>query len=194
VLDLGPTTATTDAWHALELDQNCATVEPFYAKAASWSPDDQAIYVATTGYKPATGPGFSTRDLRAGPCDAAIAFPATSADVSPLWTNYTGCDSLFSTVADSDTVYFGGHERWASNPAGCDHAGIGAVTAPGMVGLSPTDGHVVYNPTHGRGKGADDMILSDEGLWVASDDAHDSKHCGGGGNYSGICLLPYGTS
>jgi hypothetical protein len=192
VVDLGPTAATVDPWHADELDQNCATVEPFYAKAASWSPDDQTIYVATTGYKPASGQGFSTRDMRAGPCDAAIAFPATAGEVTaPRWTNYTGCDSLFSTVADGSTVYFGGHERYASNPFGCDGAGFGSVAAPGMVGLSPTDGSVTYNPTRSRGKGADDMIITPEGLWVASDNSHGGQHCGHAGKHTGICLLPY---
>jgi hypothetical protein len=119
VLDLGATTATTDAWHATELDANCASVEPFYAKDASWSADDQTIFVATTGYKPASGPGYSTHDPRAGLCDAAVAFPATSGDVTHSWINYTGCDSLYATVADGSTAYFGGHERWASNPNGC---------------------------------------------------------------------------
>lgn len=190
VLDLGATTATTDAWHAAELDANCANVEPFYAKDASWSTDDQTIFVATTGYKPASGAGYSTTSPRAGLCDAAVAFPATSGEVTHSWINYTGCDSLYATVADASNVYFGGHERWASNPNGCDSAGPGAIAAPGMVGLSPTTGAVTYNPTRGRGQGADDMII-DGGLWVASDNKFNVNLCGGKHNFAGICFLPY---
>jgi hypothetical protein len=192
VLDLGPAAGTTDAWHAAALDANCANVEPFYAKDASWSTDDQTIFVATTGYKPASGPGYSTTGPRAGLCDASVAFPATAGDVTPTWINYTGCDSLYATVADGNNVYFGGHERWASNPNGCDGAGPGAVAAPGMVGLSPTTGAVTYNPTRSRGQGADDMII-DGGLWVASDNKGNVNMCGAKHNFAGICFLPYPT-
>jgi hypothetical protein len=190
MLDLGSTTATTDGWYATEFDQNCATVEPFYAKAAAWAPDDTSVYVATTGYKPANGAGFRTSDRRAGLCDAASAFPATSTEVSHLWINYTGCDSLYAAAADTGTVYVGGHERFASNPNACDAAGSGSVNAPGMVGLSVTDGSVASNPTRARGKGADDMLLTSAGLWIASDNATNSNQCGGSFGHAGICLLP----
>jgi hypothetical protein len=191
ILDLGQTTATTDAWHAAELDIYCTTVEPFYAKAASWSPDDSTVYVATTGYIPATGPGSRASDQRAGPCDAAIAYPSTPGQVSHKWINYTGCDSLYSTAADDSTAYFGGHERWASNPNGCDGAGAGAINAPGMVGLSPANGSVTFNPTRSRGVGADDMEVTPQGLWIASDNFQNETACAGFPNLGGICLLPY---
>jgi hypothetical protein len=189
MLDLGSDTASTDGWYASEFNQNCATVEPFYAKAAAWSPDDNTVYVATTGYKPANGAGFRTSDRRAGLCDAASAFPATSTEVSHLWINYTGCDSLYAAAADTETVYVGGHERFASNPNACDSAGSGSVKAPGMVGLSTTDGSVTSNPTRARGKGADDMLLTSAGLWIASDNATNSNQCGGSFGHAGICLL-----
>jgi hypothetical protein len=190
MLDLGSTTATTDGWYASEFNQNCATVEPFYAKAAAWAPDDSTVFVATTGYKPANGAGFRTSDPRAGLCDAASAFPATATEVSHLWINYTGCDSLYAAAADTDTVYVAGHERFASNPNACDSAGSGSVKAPGMVGLSTTDGSVAANPTRARGKGADDMLLTSAGLWIASDNATNSDQCGGSFGHAGICLLP----
>jgi hypothetical protein len=190
MLDLGASSASTDGWYATEFNQNCATVEPFYAKAAAWAPDDGTVYVASTGYKPANGPGFRTSDRRAGLCDAAAAFPATSAVVSHLWINYTGCDSLYAAAADPTVVYVGGHERFASNPNACDAAGVGSVKAPGMVGLSVTDGSVAANPTRARGKGADDMLLTAAGLWIASDNATNSSQCGGSFGHAGICLLP----
>ena len=98
----------------------CANVEPFYLQAAAWSPDDPSIYIATTGYHPNGWP--VGRHPRTGLCDAAAAFPATAGQPGPCThvVNYTGCDSLYSAAADASTAYFGGHERWASNPNTCD--------------------------------------------------------------------------
>jgi hypothetical protein len=192
MLDLGSSSVSVDGWHATEFNDNCDVVEPFYAQAAAWSPDDRTVYVANTGYKPANGPGFSTSSPRAGLCDAAAAFPATSATVTHSWINYTGCDSLYATAADASTAYFAGHERWASNPDQCDNNNSGkAVAAPGIVGLSPSSGGVTYNPTRARGLGADDMLITSAGLWVASDTSAGSAMCGGQGGHAGICLLPY---
>ncbi|MBV9871896.1 MAG: hypothetical protein JO214_14865 [Frankiaceae bacterium] len=191
MLDLGGGHATTDAWHATEFDSNCATNQPFYAQGAAWSPDGSAVYVGTNGYKPANGAGFSTGQPRAGLCDAMIAFPTTSGNVTHRWINYTGCDSLYTAAADASTVYFGGHQRWASNSKGCDYAGPGAVVAPGMVGVSPSTGGVTFNPTRDRGLGADDMLLTSAGLWIASDNYQGSNRCGGVANLAGICFLPY---
>jgi hypothetical protein len=190
MLDLGTTTASTDAWDATEFNANCATVEPFYARAAAWSPDDSTIYVATTGYKPANGPGFNPSSPRAGLCDAAAAFPSTAGPVTHRWINYTGCDSLFSTVADTSTAYFGGHERWINNSNGCDVAGRGAISAPGMAGLSPASGALTLNPTRARGIGADDMLLTSAGLWIANDNFDGANQCGGVAGHAGLCLLP----
>jgi hypothetical protein len=191
MLDLGVTSVTTDAWYATEFNQACFVGEPFYAQAAAWSPDGQTIYVASTGYKPSNGQGYSTSDPRAGLCDTAAAFPATSAPVTHLWINYTGCDSMFATAADASTAYFAGHERWADNPNGCDSPGPGALAAPGMVGLSPTAGSVTFNPTLSRGLGADDMLITPAGLWIASDNYDGSQSCGGVAGHAGICFLPY---
>ncbi len=114
MLNVSGSTATVTPWTSAEFNGNCATVEPFYVQAASWSPDDSEIYIGTTGYHPNGQPVGATP--RTGLCDAAAAFPATQASVSHLWVNYTGCDSLYSTAADASTAYFGGHERWARQP------------------------------------------------------------------------------
>jgi hypothetical protein len=190
MLDLGTTAASTDAWYPTEFNANCYVTEPFYAQAAAWSPDESTIYVASTGYKPANGQGYFTNQPRAGLCDSASAFPSTSGVVSHLWVNYTGCDSMYSTAADATTAYFAGHERWANNPNGCDGAGPGAVAAPGFVGLSPTAGAVVDNPTMSRGLGATDMLLTSAGLWIASDNTDGSQVCAGVSGHAGLCFLP----
>ena len=201
MLDLGATSATLDAWYSPEFNQYCDVVEPFYLQDASWSPDMSKIYTASTGYKPASGAGYQTNQPRAGLCDAAAAFPSTSVGTNAhLWVNYTGCDSLFSTAADATTVYIGGHERFANNPNGCDAAGPGAISAPGMAGLSSSTGLLSANPTRARGNGADDELVTAAGLWIASDNAEDSTDCGltpagtASHNRGGLCFLPYASA
>jgi hypothetical protein len=189
MLDLSGSTAAVTGWTSTEFNTNCNFNETFYLQAASWSPDDSTVYVVTTGYKPNGTPAGSAP--RTGICDAAAAFPSRQTSVSHTWINYPGCDSLFSTAADASTVYIGGHERWANNPNGCDFAGPGAISAPGMAGLSPTTGLLSFNPTRGRGIGADDMMITSAGLWISSDNAQNTDMCGGKFNHAGICLLPY---
>ena len=190
MLNVGGSRASVTGWTGRGLNTNCNFNEPFYAQAAAWSSDDSTIYVATTGFKPNGTPGGSAP--RTGPCDAAIAYPSTHTRVSHKWINYTGCDSLYSTAADASTAYFGGHERWSMNPQGCDFAGPGAVSAPGMEGLSPGTGALTFNPTRGRGLGADDMLITSAGLWIASDNLEGTTQCGGVSGHAGVCLLPYG--
>jgi hypothetical protein len=176
--------ATVTRWTSAEFNRGCAAREQFYVRAASWAPGDGTIYVADTGFRPSKG-------ANTGLCDAAAAFPARQQRVRHTWVNYTGCDSLYSTAAGPGTAYFGGHERWASNSRACDVMGPGAIRAPGMVGLSAARGTVTFNPTRGRGKGADDMLLTRAGLWIASDNFDQTSTCGGVGGHAGICFLPY---
>jgi hypothetical protein len=192
MLNLSGSTATVTPWTSSEFSKDCWTSEPFYLQAASWSPGDSTVFIATTGYHPYNGPANT------GLCDAAAAFPATQQSVSHNWINYTGCDSLYSTAADSNAAYFGGHERWSMNPQGCDALGPGAYPAPGMEGLDPANGALYINSagtagyyTRARGLGADDMEVTSAGLWIASDNLNSSAQCGGVGGHAGICLLPY---
>jgi hypothetical protein len=60
-----------------------------------------------------------------------------------------------------------------------------------MVGLSPSRGSVVFNPTRGRGLGADDMEVTAAGLWIASDNFDNTNQCAGRSGHAGICFLPY---
>ena len=189
MLDLSGSAAAVTGWTSTEFNTNCNFNEAFWLQAASWSPDDSTVYIATTGYKPNGTPAGSFP--RTGLCDVAAAFPATQTSVTHKWINYTGCDSMFSTAADASTAYFGGHERWSQNPNGCDFAGPGAIAAPGMEGLSPATGLLTLNPTRSRGEGADDMLITSAGLWIASDTQNGSTQCGGKFNHAGICLLPY---
>ena len=199
MLSLGKNKGTVTGWTSPEFDGSdgnlpsgypyqCAVDEPFYIRAAAWAPNDQKIYLAATGYHPYNLP---TTGTRTGLCDSASAWPATEKSVLHLWVNYTGCDSLYAAAADMSTAYFAGHERFSENSDGCDAAGPGAIDAPGIEGLSPADGSLTFNPTRARGLGADDMLLTSAGLWIANDDFDDSQACGGVNNLAGICFLRY---
>lgn len=188
MLNLAGNHGNVSDWNSGDFSQPCVAKHPMYIQAAAWSPDASTVYLADTGDHVLDWNGsFPLTGL----CDAAAAFPASHRTVRQLWINYTGCDSLYSTAADAAAVYFGGHERWASNPDDCNAAGPGAIAAPGMVGLSPSDGSVTFDPTRGRGLGADDMLLTSAGLWIASDNFTGGGACGHQAGFWGICFLPY---
>ena len=66
-----------------------------------------------------------------------------------------------------------------------------------MVGLSPSDGTtILWNPTRSQGLGADDMLITNQGLWIASDNFKDSDgvradKCAKVPGHAGICFMPY---
>jgi hypothetical protein len=45
--------------------------------------------------------------------------------------------------------------------------------------------------SRGRGLGADDMLVTPAGLWIASDNFVGTDTCGGVSGFAGICFLPY---
>jgi hypothetical protein len=199
MLNVGGSTATVTGWTSPEFDGSnssypyqCATVEPFYIQSAAWSPDDSTVYMAATGYHANGYPA----DI--GLCDSAVAFPATQTSVLHSWINYTGCDSLYAAAADANAAYFAGHERYSMNAQGCDGLGPNGYNAPGMEGLDPANGNLYVSAdgsvgyySRDRGLGADDMLATSAGLWIASDNFDGTQMCGGAQNLSGICFLPY---
>jgi hypothetical protein len=211
MLDMSGATAAVTGWTSPQFDGsdpgaalnpndkyfNCGASHPFYVHAAAWSPDDQTVYLADTGFKPILWNG--TFPL-VGLCDAAAAFPAAQARVFADWINYTGCDSLYSAAADASALYVAGHNRWFHNANGCNSAGQGAIPAPGLAGLTPglAGGSLILNSagtaglySRSRGHGADDMLLTGAGLWIASDNFGGQTQCGGVSGFAGICFLPY---
>ena len=173
---------------------NCTKNDPFYIRAGAWSPDDRTIYLASTGLRPwNAGTGFPVQGL----CDSASAWSATGSRAAIKWTNYTGCDSLTAAAADSNAAYFAGHERWSQNPNGCDHQGTGGIAAPGFEAVNLSNGHLLLNSggtalyTRDRGLGADDILITSAGLWIASDNFHTSQMCDSVQDLAGICFLPY---
>ncbi len=197
MLGLGASSGTVTPWTSSEFSQFCAVNRPFYIQAATWSPDGSEIYIADTGKNP---DNWNHTFPLTGLCSAVAAFPATLGPVSHDWINYTGCDSLYSVAADASAVYVGGSERWANNANGCNHPGTGSVNAPGVGGFTPgaSGGALLKNSggtaglyARARGLGADDMLLTTAGLWIASDNLKGSATCGGVTDHAGICFLPY---
>jgi len=95
-------------------------------------------------------------------------------------------------------VYAGGTERGANNANGCNTPGTDALPAPGMGGFDPASGALLTNTrgtkglySRARGLGADDMLVTSAGLWIASDNFVGSDKCGGVSGLAGICFLPY---
>jgi hypothetical protein len=172
---------------------NCTGAEPFYLRSAAWSPNDGTVYVASTGYRPWN---YKSGYPLMGLCDMAAAFTANQHFASLKWINYDGCYSLYSVAADSHTAYFAGHELWSGAPDGCKkfHLDPHAISAPGFEGLAPHTGRLIFNPTRSRGLGADDLLVTGAGLWIASDNFGGSQMCGKVNGLAGICLLPYRRS
>jgi hypothetical protein len=192
VLTFKKHTVGLNGWTSPELFGTC-TIR-FFVRAGNWSPDDKTIYLATTGIHPTSGPGSGENQPRAGLCDAVSSFPAAGHSVRHRWVNYSGCDSFYSVAADRDNVYASGHERWANNSDGCNTAGPGAVSRPGIGSIDPGTGRATsWNPTRSRGRGADQLLVTKAGLWVASDTwkTGTAQQCGGVSNHGGICFFPY---
>jgi hypothetical protein len=201
MLGLGATAGTVTGWSSPEFDGSmgnhtyqCSVKEAFYIRAAAWSPDGSTVYTAATGFEPWNS---STSSPRTGLCDSVAAFSSGSGEQAHQWINYTGCDSLFSVAADSSAVYIGGHERWANNMNGCNHPGAGSKPAQGLGGFHPLDGTLITNAggtaglySRSRGNGADDLLRTSAGLWIASDNFGGGTSCGGVSGFAGICFLP----
>jgi hypothetical protein len=179
--DLGGASASLNAWNSPEFLKPCMPYLAYYLQAATFSPNDDYVYTVTTGR-------YGTSSL----CDTVAKFPVTAdSNLNPLWTNPTGCDSLFSVAADSKNIYAGGHQRWMNNFGACEVANPGSVTRAGIASVDPDTGLATsWNPGRSRGKGADDMLLTSAGLWVASDNTNGANNCAGQ-YHPGICFLPY---
>jgi hypothetical protein len=209
MLNLATNPATVTGWTSPEWDGSNPTADPyfecwpslaFYIRSAAWSPDDNTIYLATTGYHPA----LTNTNPRKGLCDSVSAWPATHATVSHQWVEYSGCDSYYSVSADSAAVYAAGHPRWADNSNGCNAQGPGATVDYGLQGLNPSSGNVELN-TGGTAlytmtrANADDMLITSAGLWIASTNRYTVNKCGdltgppghNSADHAGICFLPY---
>ena len=212
MLNVGGSKATVTGWTSAEWDGSnpgkypyyqCWPSLAFYIRTAAWSPDDNTIYIATTGLHPAQNLAVG-KTPRTGLCDSVTAWPATQTSVTHKWIDYAGCDSFYSVSADNASVYAAGHPRWAENSDGCNVRGTGGITDFGLWGLNPGTGTVQLNSkgtalyTMTRDN-AGHMLITKGGLWIASDNRYFVNRCGdlkgpAGHNaaaHAGICFLPY---
>jgi hypothetical protein len=204
MLNLATDPATVTGWTSPEWDGSkgnlphgyayqCWYDTVFYIRSAAWSPNDSAIYLATTGFQPWN---WSVGSPRTGLCDVTAAFPATQTSVTHLWVNYTGCDSLYAVAADPSAVYVGGHPRWLNNPDGCNFAGPGAVPYRGMQALHTGSGAPLLDSSgqarYGMSEAnADNMLVTAAGLWIGSTNRFGSDVCNQAPGHAGICFMPY---
>jgi hypothetical protein len=178
-LDLSSTRATLDPWYNQQMNTTyCSSNIQFYVRDAAFSPDESRIYIAATG-KSGSSPY----------CDAVTAFTNTP-DSSVIWTNATGGDSLYSIAANDTDVYVAGHQRWLDNPQGNNSCLTTCVSRPGVADVDATTGLATdWNPTRDRGLGADDLLLTPNGLWIAADTTNNAVRCGHV-YHPGICFFP----
>jgi hypothetical protein len=202
MLNIGGTKATVTGWTSAEWDGSNQAAFPyyqcwpsmaFYVRTGGWSPDDQTVYLANTGFKPAQNPGPGART---GLCDSVSAWPAAQHSVTHNWIKYSGCDSYYSVAADSAAVYAAGHPRWTDNSNACNTAGTGAFPDPGLQGFhldgtvwKNSGGTALYTMTRAN---AGYMLITGAGLWIGSTNRYTLNRCGNTtARHAGICLLPY---
>ncbi|WP_431943584.1 malectin domain-containing carbohydrate-binding protein [Micromonospora marina] len=162
-INLGESSATVADWNTDGYSAACK-----YSAFDSWvrdiqfSPDSKYFVVVTTG---ASYPGTL--------CDSAARWEtaATGDGQKPTWTNFSGGDTFLSVGISEKAVYVGGHFRWSNNPLARDKAGPGAVPRASIAALDPVSGlPLSWNPgRHPRGYGVTEMLVTQEGLWLGSD-------------------------
>ena len=203
MLNLGATAGTLSSWYYQPLLKQCASDSfNLYLRDADFSPDGSFFVLDGTGYVSKSG------DLGSTICDAAARFETgILAPTRPTWINYTGGDTLHSVAISTHAVYVGGHNRWLDNPQGRDSCGTGCASRPGIGAIDPTTGKALsWDPRRTRGVGAKDLLLTNAGLWVASDTIYGGKlGCSNPGgphlddclgktleNHAGLGFLPLG--
>ncbi len=185
MLTLGATSATLNPWYYQQFDKKCWSVNPIrqsYLDDVDFSPDGSYFVFAAGGFIPLT-----TAEIGLAVCDAAARFETNIVNpTKPTWINYTGGDTLHSVAVTGAAVYVQGHNRWLDNPSGADTRGPGAVDRPGIGAIDPITGMAMpWNPTKPAKQGGQDMLVTPEGLWVASDSTYF-----GGRYHRGIAFAP----
>ncbi|GGK08953.1 hypothetical protein GCM10010123_43540 [Pilimelia anulata] len=183
-LDLGPKAATIRDWHTADFTPQCAVAFDHYVRDVAFAPDGAYFVVVTTG---AAFPGTL--------CDTVSRWEtaATGADRKPTWVDASGGDTFLSVAVGRSSVFVGGHFRWLNNPNGRDDARSGAVGRAGIAALDPASGlpQAWNGGRNPRGYGADELLLTRDGLWVGSD----TEYFGDREHYRGrIGFLPFGAT
>jgi hypothetical protein len=170
MMDLGSTSSSLSPWNYLPLDRPChAQHIPFYqmyVRDVDFAPDSSYFVLASTGGFPVT-----EADRFTVLCDTAVRFESNElSPTAPTWMNKTGGDTLHSVIVSGAAVYVQGHSRWLDNPYGQDFAGPGAVSRPGGGAIDPVTGMALpWNPVMPQLKGGYQMLVTNAGVWFATD-------------------------
>lgn len=164
LIRLGPDGASVDPdWKTLRYTPACQkNAFDSYVRDVDFSPDGAYFVVASSGA------GYNGTL-----CDSAARFDVavTGQAVEPVWQAATGQDSLLSVAVADNAVYVGGHQKWMNAiQSGADEQ-AGQVPRPGLAALDPRNGvPLSWNPgRHPRGVGAEELLATDNGLYVGSD-------------------------
>lgn len=108
-------------------------------------------------------------------CDATARFDLDN-DQAPVWINYTGGDSVWSTAVTGAAVYVQGHFRWLNSINGfastCPPATDteGCVVRKGVGAIDPQTGRALsWNPPKPAQISGEQFLATQTGLWIASD-------------------------
>jgi PKD repeat protein len=162
-LDLTTSPSTVTDWSTNRYGDGCFRVFDTYMRDVEYSPDGSKFGVVTTGAYAAPG-GYL--------CDTIAGWDATAAgaDQQPLWTNYSGGDTMTALGWTDTAIYVGGHMRWMNNPYARDAVGNGAVEREGLAAVDPRSGATLtWNPGRTRGYGVYEFLATDGGIWITSD-------------------------
>jgi hypothetical protein len=163
---LGSNKGTVTPWAYKPFRRSCSAADtPSYLKDVDFAPDGSYFVVVATGFVAPEGA------IGTAVCDAAARFETHVKHPSqPTWVNYTGGDSLYSTVVTGAAVYVQGHQRWLDNPEGVNEPGPGAVERKGIGAINPDTGKALgWNPGKSRAVGGRSLVATKAGLWVGSD-------------------------
>jgi hypothetical protein len=165
---LGRNRATLSPWTTPQFRQSCNQKFETTMTDVQYAPNGNYFVVSSTG---GYG-GFDRTTSGISGCDLVARFAAgsTARGTRPTWLDYTGGDTTWTIEVTDSVIYTGGHMRWQNNPDRGDNAGPGAVERTGIAALDPANGlPYSWNPTRSRGVGVQDMLATDDGLYVGSD-------------------------
>jgi hypothetical protein len=143
-----------------------------YLQGIDFAPDGRYFVVTATGGVP-----DEKRDIWPKGaakyhtvCDASARFNLDD-DQKPVWINYTGGDSVWTTAVTGAAVYVQGHFEWLNNPNGRgSQNGGGAVRRRGIGAIDPSSGKALaWNPDKPAIIGGKAFLTTANGLWVGSD-------------------------
>jgi hypothetical protein len=191
IADLTGSSATLDPWYYPGFAKPCsstATRRIAYLQGVDFSPDGNYFVVTATGQIPLSKNDIWPTGSATYPtvCDGAGRFDLAN-DQKPVWINYTGGDSIWSTAATGTAVYVQGHFQWLDNPFGwASKDGGGAVQRYGIGAIDPVSGKALsWAPPKPAAIGGKNFLATTSGLWVVSDSQYFNRE-----QHRGIAFVP----